>query len=64
VLSTDELAKIRYIEESEHALAFTTVVVDGLFDAQGSASAAERLAAAIEDVCDEVVENVRAGPTS
>ena len=61
VLSTDELAKIRYIEESEHALAFTTVVVDGLFDAQGSASAAERLAAAIEDVCDEVVENVRAG---
>ncbi len=61
VLSTDELAKIRYIQESERVRGFTTVVVDGLFDAQGASRAEERLAAAIDEVCDEVVENVRAG---
>ena len=61
VLSTDELAKIRYIQESDRVRGFTTVVVDGLFNAQGPLDASESLAAAIDDVCDEVVENVRAG---
>jgi glutamate synthase (NADPH/NADH) large chain len=61
VLSSDELAKIRYIEESERARGFTTVLVEGLFEAQGEQSAAERLAAAIDVVCDEVVANVRSG---
>ena len=61
VLSTDELSKIRYIEESDNVRGFTTVVVDGLFVAQSDESAAKRLADAIDDVCDEVVENVRSG---
>jgi glutamate synthase (NADPH/NADH) large chain len=61
VLSTDELSKIRYIQESESVRGFTTVVVDGLFAAQSGQSAAQRLSDAIDDVCDEVVENVRSG---
>jgi glutamate synthase (NADPH/NADH) large chain len=61
VLSTDELAKIRYIEESSLVEGFRTVVIDGLFEAHGAGSAGERLAAAIERVADEVVGRVRAG---
>jgi glutamate synthase (NADPH/NADH) large chain len=61
VLSTDELAKIRYIEESPLVEGFATVVIDGLFEAHGAGSAGERLAAAIERVADEVVGRVRTG---
>jgi len=61
VLSTDELAKIRYIEESSLVEGFGAVVIDGLFEAHGVGSAGERLAAAIERVADEVVGRVRAG---
>ena len=61
VLSTDELAKIRYIEESSLVEGFSAVVIDGLFEAHGVGSAGERLAAAIERVADEVVGRVRAG---
>ena len=61
VLSTDELAKIRYVEESSLVEGFGTVVIDGLFEAHGAGSAGERLAAAIERVADEVVGRVRAG---
>ena len=61
VLSTDELAKIRYIEESSLVEGFRAVVIDGLFEAHGVGSAGERLAAAIDRVADEVVGRVRAG---
>jgi glutamate synthase (NADPH/NADH) large chain len=61
VLSIEELAKIRYIEEHEVIRGFKTVVVDGLFDAKGPSSDAERLANAIDDVTSEVVDHVRAG---
>ncbi|HEY5437293.1 MAG TPA: glutamate synthase large subunit, partial [Acidimicrobiales bacterium] len=61
VLSIDELAKIRYVEEFDHLQGFKTVVIDGLFDAQGQASAGERLTTAIDALTDEVVRHVRAG---
>ena len=61
VLSIDEFAKIRYIEESDKAVGFKTSVVEGLFAASGSGSAGERLAKAIEEVTNEVVKEVRAG---
>ena len=61
VLSVEELAKIRYIEEFERMDGFHTVVVDGLFTADGPGSAGERLARAVDQVTDEVVELVRAG---
>ncbi len=61
VLSIDELAKIRYIEEFERMRGFTTVVIDGLFEAHGVGTGAERLAAAIDALCDVVVEEVRGG---
>ena len=44
ILSIDELAKIRYIEEFERMEGFTTVVIDGLFEAHGADTGAERLA--------------------
>jgi glutamate synthase (NADPH/NADH) large chain len=61
VLSIDEFAKIRYIEESDKAVGFKTSVVEGLFPASGTGSAGERLAKAIEEVTNEVVKEVRAG---
>ncbi len=61
VLSVEELAKIRYIEEVDQMDDFKTVVVDGLFAAEGDGSAGERLADAIDEVTNEVVELVRAG---
>ena len=61
VLSTEELAKIRYIEESPLVEGFSTVVVDGLFDAHGAEGAGQRLARAIDGVTDEVVDRVRGG---
>ena len=39
---------------------FTTVVIDGLFEAHGDGTGAERLASAIDRLCDEVVDEVRA----
>jgi glutamate synthase (NADPH/NADH) large chain len=61
VLSTDELAKIRYIEESDQFQGFKTVVVDGCFQAAGYESPGERLAMAVDDVANEVVAQVRHG---
>jgi len=61
VLSIDEFAKIRYIEESDKAVGFKTSVVEGLFPVRGAGSAGERLAKAIEEVTNEVVKEVRAG---
>ena len=61
VLSIDEFAKIRYIEESDKAVGFKTSVVEGLFPVSGAGSAGERLAKAIEEVTNEVVKEVRAG---
>jgi glutamate synthase (NADPH/NADH) large chain len=61
ILSIDELAKIRYIEEIERMAGFTTVVIDGLFEAHGVGTGASRLAMAIDALCDEVVDEVRCG---
>jgi len=61
ILSIDELAKIRYIEEFEGMKGFTTVVIDGLFEAHGLGTGADRLATAIDTLCDEVVDEVRGG---
>jgi glutamate synthase (NADPH) large chain len=61
VLSVDELAKIRYLEESDRVHGFAVAVLDGLFDARGEARPGERMAAAIEQLADLVVERVRAG---
>ncbi len=61
ILSIDELAKIRYLEEFERMTGFTTVVIDGLFEAHGEGAGADRLSSAIDRLCDEVVDEVRAG---
>ncbi len=61
ILSTEELAKILYLEESGRTRGFRSVVVDGLFEATGSSSASERLAHAVRVVCDQVVRQVRDG---
>ena len=61
VLSVDELAKIRYLNESERVRGFATVVVEGLFEASGNESPGERLARAVEVVSEHVVTHVRAG---
>ncbi|MHB1907199.1 MAG: glutamate synthase large subunit, partial [Acidimicrobiales bacterium] len=63
VLSSEELEKIRYIERHPRARDMRTAPLDGLFPARGAASAAERLARALERVCDEAVAQVRAGAT-
>jgi glutamate synthase (NADPH/NADH) large chain len=61
VLSIEELAKLRYIDELEQLHAFRATVIEGLFDAAGPDAASDRLARAIDQLCDEVVESVRAG---
>jgi glutamate synthase (NADPH/NADH) large chain len=61
VLSNEELAKIRYLEESDRVEGFAVAALDGLFDVVGPAPAASRLDAAVERLCDEVVARVRAG---
>jgi glutamate synthase (NADPH/NADH) large chain len=61
VLSVQELAKIRYIEESERVSGFKTVVLDGLFDVVEMVAAGPSLARALERVCDEAVASVRQG---
>ena len=61
VLSVEDLAKLRYIDESTRVRGFRTAAVDGLFAATGDASAGERLAAALGAICDRVVDAVRSG---
>ncbi len=61
VLSVQELAKIRYLEESERVSGFKTVVLDGLFDVVELVAAGPTLAQAIDRVCDEAVSTVREG---
>jgi len=61
VLSVTELAKIRYIDEHPRGTGFKTVVVEGLFEASGPGSNAERLASGIERVTSEVITQVRDG---
>ena len=61
VLSVEDLAKIRYVEESHLATGFKTVIVEAVFAAHGADDAGVRLAAAVDRVCDQVVEHVRHG---
>jgi glutamate synthase (NADPH/NADH) large chain len=61
VLSVGELQKIRYVDEYPDVVGFRTAAIDGLFLAHGPGSAAERLAAALDEVTNDVVEKVRSG---
>ena len=61
ILSVAELSKLRWIEEQTGLAGFRAVAVDTLFPAHGAASAAERLASAIDEIADKVVAEVRAG---
>jgi glutamate synthase (NADPH/NADH) large chain len=61
VLSVQELAKIRYLEENERVTGFKTVVVDGLFDVVESSLAGASLTTALDRVCDEAAAHVRDG---
>jgi glutamate synthase (NADPH/NADH) large chain len=61
VLSVHELAKIRYIEESDRVTGFKTAVLDGLFEVVDGPLAGASLTQAIERVCDHAVESVRDG---
>ncbi|HUX04171.1 MAG TPA: glutamate synthase large subunit [Acidimicrobiales bacterium] len=63
VLSVDELAKIRYIEESERAEGFITAIIDALFEVTGDRAPGEILTRAVDDICDQVVARVREGAT-
>ncbi|MGH9020709.1 MAG: glutamate synthase large subunit [Acidimicrobiales bacterium] len=59
ILSAEELAKLRYVEEYPAVTGFRAAVVDALFAVGGDPAAS--LARAISDVCDRVVAEVRAG---
>ena len=61
ILSIDELAKIRYIEEAERMTGFTTVVIDGLFRAHGEDTRRRATGHGHRRLCDEVVAEVRDG---
>jgi glutamate synthase (NADPH/NADH) large chain len=61
VLSVQELAKIRYIEESDRVTGFKTAVLDGLFDVVDRPLAGASLTEAVDRVCDQAVESVRDG---
>jgi glutamate synthase (NADPH) large chain len=61
ILSVQELAKIRYLEENERLSGFKAVVVEGLFDVVEPALAGASLTAALERVCDEAAAHVRDG---
>jgi glutamate synthase (NADPH/NADH) large chain len=61
VLSVNELQKIRYINEQAGVEGFRTTAIDGLFLAHGDDNAANRLASALDDVTNQVVEQVRSG---
>ncbi|NNN02501.1 MAG: glutamate synthase large subunit, partial [Acidimicrobiaceae bacterium] len=63
VLSVEELAKLRYIEEAMPDWGFSAVALDGLFSVEGPDSSGERLGRALDDLCDAVVDAVRAGAT-
>ena len=61
VLSIEDLAKLRYVNESAQVSGFTPVALDGLFDVEGLGDPSERLASAVDRLADETVERVRAG---
>ena len=61
VLSVEELAKIRYIDEVSEVTGFTCVLVETLFATGGAGSSAERLTIAIDEVTNDVVSQVRSG---
>ncbi len=61
VLSIEDLAKLRYVNESDHVSGFAPIALDGLFPVEGAARDGERLAAAIQRIADETVDAVRAG---
>jgi glutamate synthase (NADPH) large chain len=61
VLSVEDLAKLRYIDESPRVRGFRTAAIDGLFAVAGEGSAGERLARALNEICDDVVGEVRSG---
>lgn len=61
VIDLEDLAKIRYIEESPE-LAFRSVAIDGLFDARhGDENPREALLAGLAKLEDEVVRHVQNG---
>ncbi len=61
VLSVEDLAKLRYLDETDRGRDVTSVAVDGLFAAHGEDPAGERLARAIDEVTDLVATRVREG---
>jgi len=61
ILSVNELVKIRYIDEQPGVVGFRTAAIDGLFPAHGPGSSADRLAAALEEVTNNVVDQVQSG---
>ena len=64
MLSNEDLAKIRYVDEDPRVEGFHPVVVDALFAVSGTADPGERLAAALDALCDEVVATCAPAPTS
>ena len=63
VLSSEDFAKLRYLDESERVHGFTPVVLDGLFAVDRDEPLAQVLADAITAVADAAVRTVRAGAT-
>ena len=63
VLTVEELAKLRYIDEAMPDWGFRAVALDGLFPVAGEATSGERLARALDELCDQVVDAVRGGAT-
>ena len=61
VLSVNELQKIRYINEQAGVEGFRTTAIDGLFLVHGDNTAGERLAEALDEVTNLVVDQVRSG---
>jgi glutamate synthase (NADPH) large chain len=61
VLSVAELQKIRYVDEYPGVVGFRTAAIDGLFPAHGAGTSADRLARALDEVTNDVVEKVRSG---
>ena len=61
VLTNEDLAKLRYIDESDRVTGFSPVTLDGLFAAGGDAPAGERLASAIDELGERAVAAIRGG---
>ncbi len=61
VLSIEDLAKLRYVNENDHVDGFSPFALDGLFPVEGPESDGERLAAAIDHIADQTVAAVRGG---